>query len=172
MDPEVVAGLDHFGRGSADQELENACGADRQADGLALRDRADRHAAGEPAGRIAFDRRVCRPLPPWSGVPLPFRAPAHRRLRKSHRLPQLVQSFRDAESDPAAPQQERSSEAATRAFGQDVFRADDRRADSAPRRQSRSGCADCLEMAPLRLPFRRRSAAVDDRPAKHAHGLQ
>ena len=47
----------------------------------ALRLRAHRHAAGEPAGGTALDRRVRRPLPPGADVPLPRRAPARGRAR-------------------------------------------------------------------------------------------
>ena len=53
--------------------------AERQAARVDVRHRADRHAAGEPAGGAALDRRVRRPLPPRADVPLPGRAPARRR---------------------------------------------------------------------------------------------
>ena len=61
----------HPRRGAAHQELEHARGARsvKQIDS-ALRDRADRHAAGKPAGRTDLHRPVRRPAPAGADLPL------------------------------------------------------------------------------------------------------
>ena len=55
-DPALGARPGHPRRGAADQELEDADGAEREAARVALRDRPDRHAAGEPARGTGLDR--------------------------------------------------------------------------------------------------------------------
>ena len=83
----VVARPGHPRRGPAHQELEHAHRPQRQEDRLALRHRADRHAAGESAGGAGLHRAVRRSLPPRADVPPAARAPGARRGRQGGRLP-------------------------------------------------------------------------------------
>ena len=141
---------------------------------VAIRLRAHRHAAGEPARGTALDRRVRRPLPPGADVPLPGRPPA--RGRDAAGWSAIATSRRSRQTlapDPAsaAPRTRCSSELPER-LDKRFFVPMTPSSRSAPRGEPRNRGADRAEVAPLRLPVRGRPAAPDDRPPKHADVMQ
>ena len=137
----------HSRRGAAHQELEHAHGAKREAHRLAVRHRADRHAAREPPGGADLDRRVRRPAPARPDVPLPGRPPGARRARQGGRLPRPRSHRQDAGADPDPPEQEAGARATARAARQELLRADDARADRAPRGEPGDRRADRRQVA-------------------------
>ena len=142
---------------------------------VALRHRADRHAAREPARGTRLHRPVRRPLPPRADVPPAARPPGARRASaRSSATATSTALGAHARADPVPPAEEtRCSTSCRSGIDKNCLRADDRRSRCEHHEENQEIVARIVQKwRRYELPVRSRSATADDRPAEDAHVLR
>ena len=142
-DQRLEAGRDRARRGPAHQELgiEDLAGSEETPE--PLRDRADRHAAGEQARRTLQHRAVRGRPPLRPGVPVPARSPRARRERQPEGLPQPRQDSREARADLPAANARRGADAAARRGPTTPSSSNSRPSSAGPTRSSAPRSRGC-----------------------------